>query len=505
MIKHLNVIIELYNITGEINSEFSQFKFSHEFARYIKKLIKKYKKCDRNIYNILLLWLAVLFEYIWYSRGELFGFKNIHKIVKIILQINKYFENIKLNYNIISISYHNNKMNNIYKIIEQTYKFPKLYKIRTIGGRQKIRVWHIYSISTDDEENIGYWSVRFGWKDGEKTNDRKIAYSKNIGKKNETTPYQQAFKDAMSAFKLKIKNGYRSSIANARTQFNQPVPMLALKWKTAKNKPKFPLIGQPKLDGTRCLASKEGDKIILKTRSGNIIPHFPIIKDELSKILTSNNIVFDGELYTKKLPLRTITGIVNPNRTRSDKNEKLIKYFIFDLINLDRPNMKFINRHKLLKKMYNTTVPKKNLRIVNNIKLPSEDTIDKWINKWRHKFEGLIIRDPNGIYEFGKRSKGLYKYKPRNYDKAIITDIVKIPETELRTGIVIHVKHPITHVEYIINGIGTSEYQMKVFNDKKNYIGKLIEYSYTSKTDNMVPREATIKMDNDEYTIETIV
>ena len=137
---------------------------------------------------------------------------------------------------------------------------------------------------------------------------------------------------------------------------------------------------------------------------------------------------------------------------------------------------------------------------MENVILRRDADVETYVNKFSEKFEGLIIRDPNSPYKFGRARSGLFKYKLRDTDKAIILDI--IPVTKTHEGIIFQVRHPITNAEFEITGSGPKEYQLRIYKDKDEYIGKKIEYYFTGKTQDQIPREATIRTVNEEYVLE---
>ncbi|MEJ2027139.1 MAG: aconitase family protein, partial [Limibacillus sp.] len=84
---------------------------------------------------------------------------------------------------------------------------------------------------------------------------------KNIGRSNETTPQEQAEKEARAAWQKKLDRKYSLTPEEAReTVF---LPMLAHNWRKQKRYPEFPLDVQPKLDGVRCIAHRDNGKVKL--------------------------------------------------------------------------------------------------------------------------------------------------------------------------------------------------------------------------------------------------
>jgi hypothetical protein len=70
----------------------------------------------------------------------------------------------------------------------------------------KTKVWSIY---VGEEDGVVYIRTEYGFEDGKKQIQQKnVTEGKNIGKKNETTPLDQAIKDALKAWTTKCENGY---------------------------------------------------------------------------------------------------------------------------------------------------------------------------------------------------------------------------------------------------------------------------------------------------------
>ena len=83
---------------------------------------------------------------------------------------------------------------------EKDHTFPTLYK-RTTNG--KINQWKIRVVQ-DSEPGIGSWIfiLRGGMGEKQSEDQKLISIGKNIGRKNETTPWQQAYKEAKGKWTL---------------------------------------------------------------------------------------------------------------------------------------------------------------------------------------------------------------------------------------------------------------------------------------------------------------
>jgi len=83
-------------------------------------------------------------------------------------------------------------------------KFPKLYQISITG---KIKTW---SIQAMDSYGVGIIIINTSYEDSKVSETiRSVVVGKNIGKSNETTPVEQAEKEARSEWKKMYNNGYR--------------------------------------------------------------------------------------------------------------------------------------------------------------------------------------------------------------------------------------------------------------------------------------------------------
>lgn len=166
--------------------------------------------------------------------------------------------------------------------------FPTLYKKSSTG---KISQWDIYA---DDEASTStFYTVIFGYIDGKKqTTSVEIKTGKNIGKKNETTPYEQACAEAESKWKKQLDKGYTQSKGTGL--FAERIsPMLAWSYKDYAHKIKWPCYWQPKLDG--CVS---GDTLI-KTKEYGYKPIKWIVDNKIKcKVKSMNS---NGKLEYKDI------------------------------------------------------------------------------------------------------------------------------------------------------------------------------------------------------------
>jgi len=214
-------------------------------------------------------------------------------------------------------------------------KLPTLYKRTTTGATQS---WKI-EIEEDKFRTIS------GQLDGKKiTNKWTVCQGKNVGKANATDGAEQALKEAEAKHQKKRDKGYRLDIDNIDVK-KFYVPMLAQDFKNKLRKQtvmnflgeghremSHPIFSQPKLDGIRCIAMREG----LFTRTGKPITAVPHIHEALEPFFEKYpNATLDGELYNHafKDDFNKIIHLVRKQNLTEEhlmESKKMIQYHIYD-------------------------------------------------------------------------------------------------------------------------------------------------------------------------------
>lgn len=178
----------------------------------------------------------------------------------------------------------------------------------------------------------------------------------------------------------------------------------------------FPIIAQPKLDGIRCL--KVGKSLI--GRNGKFISNIKLY-EFLQSIIQEENYIFDGELYSHELTFNDILSQIN-----SDDKElhPSIRYTIYDLITkTEWENKKCTTKYydrwqRILSFVHN----KENMvwiggKIVNSVK----ELNDYYEECLKDGFEGIMIKDLNGLYEWKRVKQNVMgKIKPSEDHDVII-------------------------------------------------------------------------------------
>ena len=280
---------------------------------------------------------------------------------------------------------------------------PILYKLTEVGN---IQSWRIVV------KGNSHFSKE-GVVDGQITENKPtFCEGKNIGKANETSGEQQAAKEAQAKHKKKLEKGYCLTIEEAKkgkSAFYEP--MLAHNYKDYQSEIKFPIYSQPKLDGIRCVITKDG----MRSRNGKDIISAPHIFEALKKFFKNNqNAVLDGELYCDKLnnDFNKICSLVKRTKpTQEELNESaaVIEYWVYDapVIGMLNEESNFFERFEVASNLLKGI---ECIKIVKTFKASNSDSLDIFYEEYlKDGYEGQMVRLNQG-YE-NKRSKGLLKRK----------------------------------------------------------------------------------------------
>lgn len=356
--------------------------------------------------------------------------------------------------------------------------------IYTTDSKGKQKHWSISVESLDND--TAKIVTQYGYIDGKITvNEELITKGKNIGKKNETSPYQQALINATSKYNKQIKKsntGYK--------------PMLAHDYHSRAHDIKFPCFVQPKLDGVRAVIYKESNEILIQTRSGDFYSDFDDLRQSLQSFFTKYNIVLDGELYTKELSFEELTGLCRRKTKSKEQLEKLkiIKFHIFDLYDLNNTKLSFSERYKLLENVKKSLDPRFT-EIVHTELIDSSDCMKIKFNEFMSQgYEGIMLRNINGAYKINQRSKDLQKYKEFTDSEFKIIDFTE--GTGIEKGLIIYICEYLSKdgntKSFNVRPEGTHESRRSVFiNASKNpetIIGKMLSVKYQELTADLCPR-----------------
>lgn len=306
-------------------------------------------------------------------------------------------------------------------IFEQT---DVIYKRDSKGA---VRVWQA---QTGTDGTNWAWRTISGLEDGKKVESGwKLVEQKNVGKVNETSLQEQAFAEMTAEMNKKLERGYFTTLVNIDS-FEKIKPMLAIKHEDAKyDFKRNEYYSQPKLDGIRCIARKDG----LWSRAGKEIVAVPHISTELKPFFERYpDAVLDGELYNHALKddFNTITSLVRKTKPEPKdyvEAERLVEYHVYDMVvmsaearSLYGDDPFFSDRHSwIADELRNAS----KIKIVPTARVLEERKLDEYYGEYLQVgYEGQMIRI-NGVYEQNKRSKFLIKRKEFLSDEFKVVDV----------------------------------------------------------------------------------
>ena len=419
--------------------------------------------------------------------------------------------------------------------------FPPLQGEAKTG---KVKQWRVRVQAIS--KGHGLIITEYGYEGGAVQRDEKVVEEgKNIGKKNETTPLQQAVLEARSVWNKKKASGYveaegaggksvaavaavvatasasASSTPKARRLIRKvaeapeggaggkaaaaasvsiaasraseitesvPLPMLAHKWPEKAKHVVFPCYVQPKFDGTRTVAVcglKAGTPCLF-SRQRKAYPHLEHIQAVVRQL--PKGLLLDGELYRHDLDFNEIVGTIKKKTlTKADEpKHALIQLHCYDLIDTEKT---FEERFTELKTLFSEYK-----KVIGDVLIlcPTEKVTKKEDLKPKHDeyvadgYEGLMIRNVAGLYDVGNRSTDLLKMKEFQDDEF---EIVGFYEGEGGDkGLVIWRCKTKEGKLFGCRPHGTHEDRAELFKHGKDYVGKMLTVRYQELTPDGIPR-----------------
>lgn len=389
---------------------------------------------------------------------------------------------------------------------------PQLYK-QTKGG--KVQVWRIFTelynskgkVKTPKKDYINdldlskdyYVEVKtiYGQKDGKmQESSIRIDKGKNIGRSNETNVFKQGLLEMVSRWtKQQERLGY--SLSEAESEILKIRPMLLHEYKKYHKYIDFKDAWvQEKMDGLRVMVSinDKGD-VVLMSRQGAEFCHMNHIRDEVKKLGLNKHIHLDGELFSRFLNFNQIVSACKKVKKDSETDdEKSIKLYVFDLLDLREPDMPFSQRYKELANIFDKRKGKEesNIVLVQTERVKNDEDVQKWYNTFVEKGgEGAVIRDGKSKYLIGKRSHYALKLKPEDDAEFLIVGFKEgrgkdkgavIFELETEQGKRFDARPALSYQDRVL-----------MFRNGKDYIGKKGTVKFMGLTPDGVPRFPVFK------------
>ena len=354
---------------------------------------------------------------------------------------------------------------------------PTLFKQTSAGGVQMWRIW-VEPQTSGSARIIRQYGLVDG-KQQEQTDE--IREGKNAGKKNATTPFQQACNEAEAEWtKQRDRKCYSEDPTGAESAAKRALaPMLAyvyadvaakVDWTTA--------FGQPKLDGHRCLARRDGDQISLTSREGKAIVTMDHIVDALRSVLKSGESL-DGELWVPGLAFEQIASAI---KRKQDLSEQ-IQYHVYDSPMPGSFEQRFMDRSDRVDDVGGSLVA-----VRTRVMAGPDELLQFQANCVADGYEGAMLRHGTGPYDAGKRSKALLKVK--QFQSAEFEIVGVMQGRGNHAEMAIFRCQTATGETFDVTAPGTHEEKKQAWGQRAQMIGRKLTVKYFEMTssEQSVPR-----------------
>lgn len=370
----------------------------------------------------------------------------------------------------------------------QTKIFSTLYGI---DKNNKIKEW---SIRVDNKGEYSIITYSYGYINGRKVECKiSISSGKNLGKRNQTTHYQQALQEAQSKWKKKheidkyitdlsqINQMLESKISTLQT----PLPMLAQDYTKQLKKVQFPCYIQPKLDGYRMIYNPITK--LVTTRTGK--NYYVLSGTQLYQELLNIEYCLDGELYVhdSNFPFENYGILRKQQASKLTANEiKLldqIEYHVYDIID---NTLTFQQRFEKLQ----TLKLGAHIKIVSTLLCNSSSEIQDYHKSFTQNdhYEGSIIRNCNGMYKQKFRSTDLLKLKDFDDSEFKIIDFTCETDTGSNETPIIWICQTQNGKRFNVPSKGTKFERHEIFQNASKYVGKILWVKHFGWTQDGIPR-----------------
>ena len=374
--------------------------------------------------------------------------------------------------------------------------YAKLYQKDQTG---KIRYWYM-------QQNGSCYRSISGIQGREDTSEQTsnwtcIENGKNLGKVNETTAEEQTRLTIERTYTIRKEQGYAEDLKDAGKKFFQP--MLAAKYFGLKKKQIDEIFRdhvyiQPKLDGIRCIVTKDG----MFSRHGKEIISAPHIRKSLDKVFERYpDLILDGELYNHDLnedfnQIISLARKTKPTEEDLKMSEQKIQYWIYDLPSC--PEV-FHSRSWELARLwfeFEKEFDRYCVCVETHLVTSDEEVQHRLEDYLDHGYEGAIVR-LNKPYE-NKRTNSLLKVKKFEDEEFRIVDI-----EEGRGNLAGKAGRIIVDVDgkRVSAGLKFShDDAAEIWRNRGKYIGKLATVKYFNRTpDGSLRFPKCIQIDRESY------
>lgn len=259
------------------------------------------------------------------------------------------------------------------------------------------------------------------------------------------------------------------------------------------------MLGQPKINGLRCLitASRNNDmfkpyNLKFQSREGVVWNTLGNLEDYLLSVLPASFVdnmidegwAMDGEVY---LPGYSVNDINHFVKDATAPENKLLQYWCYDLAiedmiqenrNIIRYNIDWGTTKTVTGEHLNN---KDRLVILGHTEIYNDESATKLRDVYLGcGYEGLILRNPNTEYQFGRRRVGyMEKFKTATEGDFKIIDIYK---EEKRNLPILLCQNDVNDATFETRLSASFEAQETVLNMKEEFIGRFVHLEFGERS-----------------------
>ena len=360
-------------------------------------------------------------------------------------------------------------------------KLPTLYGVSKIG---KVNQWSASVVEQEDKSALII--INTGYVDGKiREIVKPIKKGKNIGKANETTPFQQALSEAQSKWNGKRDENYETFQMDPNNYIPRlMLPQLAKGPK--KGKIVFPAYMNPKLNGVCNLAeppnvppyfSKTPGVVLHHSRGGHLFETLAHLDPWILEMNMPAPV--HGELYVHGWSLQKIGSYTK--KIKPDQHK--LEYWLYDLALVGPTYEERLDIiHNAIVKLGKDAPIKFTPAVIVNSYAEAKAYHDKCV---QDGYEGGMLKNKNGIYLFQYNSDDLEKVKEFEDEEFEIVGGKEGSGTD--AGCVIYRCITKEGKEFDARPRGTVEDRQQMLLDLPNDIGKKLTVRFAEWSDDGIP------------------
>ncbi len=361
---------------------------------------------------------------------------------------------------------------------------PMLYGVSRVG---KVKQWQAAVQGNDDE--TATIIIQSGYV-GQKISERPklVKKGKNIGKVNETTPFEQAVSQIESSWNGKRDQNYELEQMDPNN-YTPRLMLPQLAKGNRKGKIVFPAYMQPKLNGICNLAEPPGvppyysptpDLIHHHSRGGHLFTALAHLDPWIQRINPPAPV--HGELYVHEWSLQKIGSYTK--KIKPDQEQ--LEFWLYDIAWVGPTYEERMEWLKSILNLIHRNFPECPIKLTPTILVNSYDEAkvahDQWV---QDGFEGGMLKNKNGIYMFQYNSNDLEKVK--EFEDSEFEIVGGKEGTGADEGCIIYRCITESGLEFDARPRGTQELRREMLINLPNDIGKKLTVRYAELSDVGIP------------------